>query len=123
MARFPTEDPNTIPATPERVFDEAQVQALRYEAGRLMLSILRTDSEGSIDPEDEGLDLKFNDFDADLARATKLNTNWDKVIQGLGALYRERRLEEKIAERSALGLDTAALEARLASVRSLLGIT
>jgi len=123
MARFPAEDTNTIPATPERVFDEAQVQALRYEAGRLMLSILRTDSEGSIDPEDEGLDLKFNDFDADLARATKLNTNWDKVIQGLGALYRERRLEEKIAERSALGLDTAALEARLASVRSLLGIT
>lgn len=123
MPRFASEDPHTIPATPEQVYDEAQVCTMYYGAGRLLLSIIRTDSEGNLDPTDETLDLKFKNFDADLDRATKLKTVWDNMLRALGALYRERRLMEKIQALEAVGDDTAALEAALANVRALLGIS
>jgi hypothetical protein len=125
MTRFPSEDPNTVPASPERVYDEAEINSFRYASGRLLLSVARTDLGGNLDPTDEGRDIKFRDFDADLIRATKLGTLSDKMIVGLGALYREHRLIDKIAQATEAGADPAviiALEARLASVRDILGV-
>lgn len=119
---FTSEDPNTIPATPEKTYGEMKFDYIRFTDGGLMVTLVRVDSNGDVDPTDEGLTIRYRHFDDDLSRAANLADAWETMLQGLGALYRERRLVEKIAKRSALGLDTDALEARLANVRSQLGI-
>ena len=99
------------------------ITSLRLNSEHLAATVTRVNSAGEFDPEDEGFDIKFKDFDAVLGRASKAATAWDNMLRALAAIYRERRLMEKIEQLSALGLDTAALEAQLADVRTLLGIT
>lgn len=121
--RTTSEDPRTAAATAAVVYDEAILTGLRLSRGRLVATFSRTDSNGNPDPEDDGLDIVFKDLDSALTRATSAETAWDNMSRALAAMHRERRLMEKIQRRTELGLGTAALEARLASVRTLLGIT
>lgn len=121
--RITSEDPRTSAAVPEKVYDEMQVSCLRFLFGHLTLTLDRVSADGEIDPIDGELNLKFKSFDDELVRCSNLETTWNNMLRGIAALYRERRLVEKIAALRVLEEDTAELEARLASVRSLLGAT
>ena len=121
--RIPSEDPNIVPASPEQVYDEMILSHIRYSDGGLMVELTRVDDADNVDPTDKGLAIRFRQFDAHLDRASNLKTAWNNMLRGLAALYRERRLTEKIAERRLAGGDTAALEASLTNVRILLGVS
>jgi len=119
-----SEDPVVLPAEPERTYDKMKIDFIRYTDAGLMVTLHRVDSDGNMDPtDDEGLVLRFRDFDRELERCLNLDTAWNNILRGLAALYRETRLVEKIARATALGQDTTALEASLASVRAQLGVS
>ena len=120
---FDSEDSRVAPAIPEHTYDKIKLTSLKLVNNNILAILSRCDSSGVLDPEGDDVLVGFKDWDSELDRASNMKDAWDTMLQGLGALYRERRLVEKIAERSSLGLGTAALEARLASVRALLGIT
>ena len=118
-----SEDPRTEPAQPEVAYDKMVIDHIQYANARLLVNLTRTDADGNLDPQDDGLSIRFRDFDGDLARASNLETAWNNMLRGLAALYREERLLKKIEIVSAAGGDTTELEAALASVRVLLGVS
>ena len=115
--RIPSEDPVTRPASPEMVFDELKLTRMRLGSDRLIISLVRVTAEDVVDETHEGLDIVFRDFEAQLIRAPVLATVWNNMLRALAALYRERRLVEKIEDLTAIGGYTSVLEKRLAAVR------